>query len=232
MPNYDVITTVSNIYIECKLNTLPIDCFAILRHFGFRYFSYSQLQEENHELYILCSSYSNDAFMHKRKRIVAYNDKINWRRTRFSIMHELGHHFLATDNEDDANEFASHFLAPRILIHKYGYRTANQIHDFFGLSYAASNRALLSYRKWVQNIACSATRKPSEPELQLEQMFFPSKPEVISNPVVEEDDDELRPLDPLDKYLLILRILQMGIPVPDEYKKDVQRYKRLGFRLK
>ena len=40
----------------------------------------------------------------------------------------------------------------------------------FGLSYAASNRALLSYREWFRKISYSAARRPSDTELQLEHM--------------------------------------------------------------
>ena len=107
-----------------------------------------------------------------------YEAKAHSRRIQFTIAHEFGHVFLKTDNEDKADEFASHFLAPRILIHKYKCHDAIQIHDTFGLSYQASNRALMSYKEWFRNISYSATRKPTEPELELEQIFFPEQEEA------------------------------------------------------
>lgn len=102
-----------------------------------------------------------------------YEAQAHPQRVQFTIAHEFGHVFLKTNDEDNCDEFASHFLAPRILIHKYGYRDAEQLHDAFGLSYRAANRALLSYKEWFRNISYSATRKPTEPEQQLERIFFP-----------------------------------------------------------
>lgn len=129
-----------------------------------------------------------------------YEAKAHPQRVQFTIAHELGHVFLKTDDEDDCDDFASHFLAPRIMIHKYGYRDAIQIHDKFGLSYQASNRALMSYKEWFRNISYSATGKPTEPEQQLEHIFFPESNlvplmEGIVQPArecyAENDQDEL-----------------------------------------
>lgn len=234
MQNNNIITLVSDIYIECQINTLPIDCFSILHHFGFKVFSYTQLKEENTELYILCSKYSNDAFMHKKKRIVVYNDKLNKYRIRFSVLHELGHYILdhkedTKANEDEADEFASHFLAPRILIHKYNLQNADQIHDTFGLSYAASNRALISYREWYREISQRTPRQPTKPELQLEQIFFPKK-EIPALTSSDLEDDILYD-NFTDRYLYILRVLKAGLPLPAEYKKDLALCRKLGLKL-
>ena len=120
-------------------------------------------------------------------------------------MHEVGHILLkhvgdTKENDDETNYFASHLLAPRILIHKYKCHDAIQIHDKFGLSYQASNRALMSYKEWFRNISYSTTRKPTEPEQQLEHIFFPEPNliplmEGIVQPArecyTENDEDEL-----------------------------------------
>ena len=125
---------------------------------------------------IACRTLSEDACL--LDGTLFYEAKAHSRRIQFTIAHEFGHVFLKTDNEDKADEFASHFLAPRILIHKYKCHDAIQIHDTFGLSYQASNRALMSYKEWFRNISYSATRKPTEPELELEQIFFPEQEEA------------------------------------------------------
>ncbi len=218
---------VLNAYKTYDITTFPINCFEIIRKQGFQIIKYSDLNRAKKEA---CRELSNDACLIEGK--LYYDENAHPRRIAFSVAHELGHLFLDTDSEDEADEFASHFLAPRILIHKYGYRTSVEIHDAFGLSYAASNRALFSYREWLWNISRSRPRSPSESELQLEKIFFPSEIEKLPEPVIEEDEQEERPLDPTEKYLMILGIIQMGIPVPPEYKKDVQWYKRHGFRLK
>ena len=137
-------------------------------------------------------------------------DRAHPQRIQFTIAHEFGHIFLKTDNEDACDDFASHFLAPRILIHKYGYQDAEQLHDAFGLSYKASNRALMSYKEWFRNISYSATRKPTEPEQQLEHIFFPEPNliplmEGIVQPArecyTENDEDELDERSNFMKFL-------------------------------
>lgn len=224
-----------SIYNECNIQTFPVDCYSIILHYGFRIYTYEELKKQNRRVYELVSSYSRDSFTFDD--IIAYNEKQSKSRIPFSLMHELGHYMLghegdSIENEDEANEFASNFLAPRILIHKHGYRTSVEIHDAFGLSYAASNRALFSYKEWLWSISRSRPRTPSEPELQLEKIFFPPEIEKLPEPVIEEEEQEERPIDSAEKYLMILRIINMGIPVPPEYKKNVQWYKRNGFRLK
>ena len=160
-------------YITLGIDTFPIDCFELVKRCGFRVVKYSDL---NRRKKAACRMLSDDACL--LEGTLYYEAKAHPQRVQFTIAHEFGHAFLQTDDEDRADEFASHFLAPRILIHKYGYRNAEQLHDAFGLSYRASNRALISYKEWFRNISYSITRKPTEPEQQLEHIFFPE-----SNPV-------------------------------------------------
>lgn len=158
-------------YITLGIDTFPIDCFELVKRCGFRIVKYSDLNQRKKDA---CRMLSDDACL--LRGTLFYEAKAHPRRVQFTIAHEFGHAFLKTDDEDRADEFASHFLAPRILIHKYGYRNAEQLHDAFGLSYRASNRALISYKEWFRNISYSETRKPTEPELQLEHIFFPESP--------------------------------------------------------
>ena len=155
-------------YITLGIDTFPIDCFELVKRCGFRVVKYSDL---NRRKKTACRMLSEDACL--LEGTLYYEAKAHPRRVQFTIAHEFGHVFLKTDDEDDCDDFASHFLAPRIMIHKYGYRDAEQLHDAFGLSYRAANRALLSYKEWFRNISYSATGKPTEPELQLEHIFFP-----------------------------------------------------------
>lgn len=214
---------VLNAYNNYHISTFPVDCFEIVQSHNFKIMKYSELTPAKKAA---CRKLSEDACLIKDS--LFYNESVHPRRISFSIAHELGHHFLKTDDEDEADEFASHFLAPRILIHKYGCRDADQIHDTFGLSYAASNRALMSYKKWFHEISHSVPREPSQPELQLEQIFFPVKRAVQHIP---DDDDCETELDPVDKYLYILRVLKAGLPLPAEYRGITERYRRMGMRL-
>lgn len=186
MDNELLLTKVLEVYRTCNITSTPIDCFRLLQNYGFRIFTYDALKISNPELYYLCLQYSNEAFIHRRLKVAVYNDKNNAARIRFSLMHELGHIVLETNSEDDADNFASCVLAPRILIHTGGYRTSDAIHDAFGLSYTASNRALLAYKEWFWIISHSRPRCPSPPEKQLELIFFPE--EVPDQTAIGEED--------------------------------------------
>ena len=192
-------------YMFFGIDSFPIDCFDLVRKCGFRIVKYADLSNKKK---IACRTLSNDACFLDGTRF--YEAQAHPQRIQFTIAHEFGHIFLKTDNEDACDDFASHFLAPRILIHKYGYQDAEQLHDAFGLSYKASNRALMSYKEWFRNISYSATRKPTEPEQQLEHIFFPEPNliplmEGIVQPArecyTENDEDELDERSNFMKFL-------------------------------
>lgn len=162
---------VLEVYKECNIKKFPIDCFDILRHYGFRLMTYSELCCRNPELYRLCSLFSDDAFSDQINRIIAYNTKAVSGRIRFSLMHELGHVIFqhkcdSIENEEIADCFASNMLAPRIAIKYYDCCNADKIHDTFGLSYTASNRAVQHYHKWQ-------LQPYSEAEHELMDWLFP-----------------------------------------------------------
>lgn len=177
----EILHSVLNIYRDCNVTTFPIDFKNILKHYGFRIYSYSTLRKQNEEIFELCCSYTNDSF--RWKDIIGYNEKAHSRRIAFSLMHELGHVILNTKSEVLCDAFASHILAPRILVHRFRCRNAEQIHDKFGLSYSASNNILADYRAWLNHIS-HITREPLSIEQELESIFFqiqkepkPTKPQ-------------------------------------------------------
>lgn len=179
MEQCDFFRIILSTYEICDIRSFPIDCIEVIKRLKIPLFKYSELSAKKERE---CYRVSNDAFKLKGK--IYYNDAFPYiYRQRFTLMHEVGHILLGhvgdtKENDDEADAFASHFLAPRILIHKYKCHDAIQIHDTFGLSYQASNRALMSYKEWFRNISYSATRKPTEPELELEQIFFPEQEEA------------------------------------------------------
>ncbi|PST29773.1 ImmA/IrrE family metallo-endopeptidase [Enterocloster lavalensis] len=170
----EILHAVLNIYRDCNVAAFPLDVGSILKHYGFRIYSYSTLRELNEEVFEICCSYTNDSF--RWKDIIGYNEKAHSRRIAFSLMHELGHVVLKTKSETVCDAFASHILAPRILVHRYKCRNAEQIHDQFGLSYSASNITLSDYKAWYDHI-CFTTRKPLPIEQSLEAIFFPPQAE-------------------------------------------------------
>lgn len=159
---------VLKVYRECGITEFPINCFEILKHYSFKIYTYDEIKNLRPELFLLCHNYSDDCF--SWNGIIGYNSRVNERRILFSLMHELGHHFLEEQDEMMCDLFASYILAPRILIHKFHCYNAQHIHDIFGVSYAAANRAWSDYQNWFNSIA-HTTHKPLDIDLQLEAMF-------------------------------------------------------------
>lgn len=180
---------VLEVFTVCEIHEFPVNCTEILKHYGFRLLTYSEIQLSDAELYAIAKEYSDDAF--KYGNIICYNNSGPEGRIRFSLMHELGHFVLnhketSQENEDEADYFASCILAPRVAIHKTLCRTADAIHDTFGLSYAASNRALTDYKKWHG-------RKKYDSEHQLFDYLYPK------NAVVERTSVRKNP--PVHRHL-------------------------------
>lgn len=154
---------VLEVYQTCQIRSFPIDCASIMKAYGFTLYTYQELRQTNPELYAAARKYSDDAF--KFRMSIFYNADSVDGRVRFSLMHELGHHLFghegrSAEEEEEADCFASHILAPRILIHHLlKEKDADSIHEYFSLSYAASNSALLDYRKWLGTKLGSAERE-------------------------------------------------------------------------
>lgn len=190
--NYKLISEkILEIYKECNITSFPIDCAAILKHYGYKVLTYKELQSKNEELYRLCSLLSDDAFSDRVLRIVAYNHKTNAGRIRFSLMHELGHIILSHTshsqaNENEADYFASNILAPRPVIFRANAHTADAIHEKFGLSYAAANIALDDYKHWK----CF---KISQTDKEIAWLFFPKTHKNVSKPNFNKS--KIKPID-------------------------------------
>ena len=224
---FHMMEKILSIYVDCGISSLPLDCYSVLEFYGFRIFTYLQLKKQNLQLYNIAIAYTKDSLIWGD--IIAYNEKASLNRIRFSLMHEFGHYVLEHDKvsqEDEADIFASNILAPRIMIHKYRCETADQIHDIFGLSYEASNRALMDYRKWYENIA-HTTHKPSEPERQLELLIEKACHE--NTDYEDEEAEEYKPT-PEEIYADIQRTLKAGLPLSPKYASLYRMYRKMGLK--
>lgn len=228
MTQKKLLETILDIYIKAEVNTFPIDCIKIAQTLKIPLHKYSELSKTKQ---INCFSLSDNAF--KLYGEIFINDKFPHKgRQRFTIMHEIGHIIFEhsgelQENEDEADIFASNILAPRIMIHKYRCETSDQIHDLFGLSYDASNRALMDYRKWYENIA-HTTHRPSELERQLELLFFPEKREC-QKVEYEDDEEECQPT-PQEIYADIQRTLKAGLHLSPKYASLYRMYRKMGLK--
>lgn len=131
------------VYQKSNTSVFPIDCDKILNAYGYRVKTYISAVKTTGDLKSL-QRYSNDAFTQREKKLIFYNDSVCERRIRFSKMHELGHIVLETDDDMQADAFASHILAPRPVIFAKKLRTADQISKEFNISISAANQSLVS----------------------------------------------------------------------------------------
>lgn len=161
----------------CEIKSFPFDCLKVLKAYGYDCKAYSSLNDKKRKI---CLGVSNDACI--MNGTIYYNDTVLKDRVPFTLMHELAHILLEhrikdEKEENEADYMASNLLAPRIMIHyleqtsKYSIVTADDIHDYFGISISASNIAIMDYRRWYANIA-HTTRKPSATELAIKDIFI------------------------------------------------------------
>lgn len=149
------------------MKSFPIDCEKILHYFGYYLVSYSSLSARKREA---CIQLSEDALTFPDSKTIYYNDEKPETRIRFSLMHELGHIILDTEDETSANVFSSNILAPRIAIH-YSCKNYRDVMNIFGLSEEASNIAFDDYRRWIRYIV-THNNKMSELDKKLYKHFY------------------------------------------------------------
>lgn len=147
----------AEVIIGCNVKSFPIDCFQILKRYGYKVYPYTKLNEKNKELYDMCMSYSEDAFLIGSMKIIAYNDKKPKTRIRFSLMHELGHQVLehkndTQENESEANFFANNILAPRIAIYYAKIKSDDEAVRIFHVSSSVAHYAAQDYLKWCKDV--------------------------------------------------------------------------------
>lgn len=142
-------SSILEVFKECDVNSFPIDCFKLLKMYGFKTKSYNSQSSKKKQG---CFVVSNDAFT--LKNTVFYNDNMPYGRVRFSLMHELGHLVLGhgvpriEQHEKEADYFASHILAPRMAIHYARCKNLNDVSKLFYLTFEAADYAFRDYRRW------------------------------------------------------------------------------------
>lgn len=149
MTHEEILWKILEVYQECNVKSFPINCYELLKHYGYECKEYSELEPEKQEA---CFQVSNDAFRLHNK--VFYNDNAKFCRRRFSLMHELGHIILEPKppytqmDEHEANFFAGNILAPRMAIHYAKCKNANDVANIFRMTYEAASYAFDDYRHW------------------------------------------------------------------------------------
>lgn len=128
-----------NVYKKCGIHDFPFPCIPIFQYYGYSVKTYIEAASSTQQLRTL-HSFSTDAFTDYNSKTVFYNDSIGNKRIRFSLMHELGHIILGSDNDFDADTFSGGILAPRSIVYAMKIKTAEDISKQFGISITAANR--------------------------------------------------------------------------------------------
>lgn len=149
-----------DVFVECEVQSFPVNIFKLIEHYGYEIFEYS---DQSIMKQAACMKVSEDAFRVNKR--VYYNDTVAPFRRRFSLAHELGHIILSHTEpytlrmEKEANYFASNILAPRIAIHYAQCKNATHIENRFNLSRSASKIAYEDYLQWRYSITQYGIRK-------------------------------------------------------------------------
>lgn len=124
------------ILIACRVDALPVDLNAVLRHLDVRVYAYSRGQEllEAAGLTEAARQVSGFTFFAGAQPVILYNDTELPQRIRFTVAHELGHIVLGhvrpgeytrqnrepqpgdDPMEQAANRFAADLLAPACVL--------------------------------------------------------------------------------------------------------------------
>lgn len=121
------------------VRSYPFDIFVLLLKIGIRVVPYSSLDSRTRSM---LTHAHPDAVTRLNGRLdvknitIFYNDiGIEATRIRFTLAHELGHIWLQTDNEDEADFFANYLLAPSPLVIRHSKNSPEAIMKDFNIGY-------------------------------------------------------------------------------------------------
>ena len=145
------------------IRNIPIDCYEIATKMGIILRPYSKLSEVGLKAAL---AESNDGFCLLRTEgvkpftydqwYIFYNDALQPKRIRFTLMHEIGHvvldHTEASDlAEAEANFFAKYALAPPPLVNRIQPEDYVELGKAFEISNQFARYAFSYYKKWLNN---------------------------------------------------------------------------------
>lgn len=142
------------LYIEHKIQNLPINPFDIIKDKGYILVPFSKLEECARPE---CVNEDNDAFSFYNPQCktyyIVYNDDKPLRRIRFTLMHEIGHIELGHKCESGladkmANYYAGYALAPFPLIGKYASDKISDVISVFEVSPDCAEVCWHGYHNW------------------------------------------------------------------------------------
>ena len=150
---YEMIKVLTvNVILKYNINCIPINGHELAIKMGIILVPYSSRTEKQKAIFL---KESEDGFVIQinDKYYIFYNDEIIYERQNFTILHEIGHIVLGHTQDSEladaeANFFAKYILVPPILVYKLKLTTAEEIMEYFKVSYTVATNALEYYCKW------------------------------------------------------------------------------------
>lgn len=170
---------VAKIFVKCNLKQVPITGFEIANKLGIVVIPYSAFEEEKRLKLI---EEDEDGFYVKKdgKYYIYYNDKKDYGRINFTILHEIGHIVLDHTQqselaEAEANFFAKYTIAPPVLVDLFRNETSYwelllSICENFRVTQTAGYYCFKYYLQWKAHFN-SVNREYKEYEKMILEQF-------------------------------------------------------------
>lgn len=148
---------VAQIFVKCNLKKVPITGFEIANKLGIIVIPYSAFEDEK-RLKLVEEDEDGLYVKKNEKYYIYYNDKKEYGRINFTILHEIGHIVLDHSQhselaEAEANFFAKYAIAPPVLIDKFRNENSYlelliRIYENFRVTKTAGYNCFKYYLQW------------------------------------------------------------------------------------
>lgn len=138
--------TAWNVLLDCNVDSLPVDIYAIAKHYNVNIYA-------NKDVNLLEPKEIGLSLKLNGELAIVYDDTMINTRIRFTIAHELGHILLGhpercsrqdkfiknrSELEEEADKFAARILAPACVLHGLNVKSAEEIMAYCNISMAAA----------------------------------------------------------------------------------------------
>ncbi len=159
-----------------NIRCIPVSGFEIASKMGITLIPYSSFSERKLSSAMETSPDGCVVETNDGRECIYYND-VDWdyERQNYTILHEIGHIVLdhtgadPDKEEDEANFFAKYAIAPPVLVHRSGARSAEEIYEVFDVSFEEAWYAFKYYKSWLDGYL--VVQRLTEYEKELWDMY-------------------------------------------------------------
>lgn len=140
--------------IDMNITSLPIDLNKVTKMLGLTMARFSKIKHT--EIYPHVLNTAGAKVIIENKTYIFVNDALPYEVQRFTVAHELGHHYLKNDRkpyevaETEANMFAARILMPMCIIKELQINKTSQLMQCCLVSEEAAKFRLKRYKKVVK----------------------------------------------------------------------------------